>query len=125
LKAGPLQDVAGFVLAGGRSARMGRDKALVLLDGRSLAERAIELLHHAGLNAAIAGARSELGALAHVIADQAPDEGPLRGICSALASTGAELAIFIPVDLPLLPASLLACLVADAQITGAAVTLSR
>lgn len=123
MKPGPIPDVAGFVLAGGRSARMGRDKALVELDGRTLVARAVELLQKAGLSAAIVGIRSELGAVAPVIADQAAGEGPLRGICSALASAGDELAVFIPVDLPLLPASLLAHLVADARITGAAVTV--
>jgi len=124
LKAGPLLDVAGFVLAGGRSARMGRDKALVELHGRPLAALAVELLQGAGLSASMAGARSDLGAFAPVIADQSADEGPLGGVCSALASTDAELAVFIPVDLPLLPATLLTSLVADALITGAAVTLT-
>ena len=124
MRACPEPDAAGFVLAGGRSERMGRDKAMIELAGRTLAERAVELLQSAGLSAAIAGERSELGELAPVIADQGAGEGPLRGLCSALASTGAELAVFIPVDLPLLPASLLARLVADARITGAAVTLT-
>lgn len=118
-----MRDVAGFVLAGGRSERIGRDKALVDLNGRTLASLAVQSLQRAGLSAAIAGARSELGALAPVIADQTAGEGPLGGVCSALASAEAELAIFIPVDLPLLPASLLACLAADSRITGAAVTL--
>jgi molybdenum cofactor guanylyltransferase len=117
-------DVAGFVLAGGRSSRMGRDKALVELNGRTLASRAVDLLRAAGLNPAIAGARSDLTPLAPVIADQKPDEGPLRGICSALASTQSKLALFTSVDLPLLPASLLAYLVRHALTTGDAVTIA-
>lgn len=124
MRACPEPDAAGFVLAGGRSERMGRDKAMIEFAGRTLAERAVELLQRAGLSAMIAGARSELGAFGPMIADQADGEGPLRGVCSALASTGAELAVFIPVDLPLLPASLLARLLADARITGASVTLT-
>ena len=32
-----------FILAGGRSTRMGTDKAFVLLDGRTLLARALEL----------------------------------------------------------------------------------
>jgi molybdopterin-guanine dinucleotide biosynthesis protein A len=103
---------------------MGRDKALVQLAGRTLAANAVEQLLTAGLSASIVRARSELDAVAPVIADHAPDEGPLGGICSALAYTNAELAIFISVDQPLLPASLLVYLIRDAGITGAAVTLT-
>ena len=123
MRSHPPEEVAGFVLAGGRSSRMGCDKALVELDGRTLAALAVDKLSEVGLSVAIAGARSDLGALASVIADEAPDEGPLRGICTALGSTKAALAVFLSVDLPLIPASLLSYLVRDARVTGAAVTL--
>jgi molybdopterin-guanine dinucleotide biosynthesis protein A len=121
----PTESVAaGFVLAGGRSSRMGRDKALLELGGRTLAARAVDLLRSSGLTATIAGARSDLQDLAPLILDEAPDLGPLSGICSALASTKAEFGVFIPVDLPLLPASLLEYLLRDALLTGSAVTLA-
>ncbi len=116
-------EVAGFVLAGGRSSRMGRDKALLELGGKTLAARSVELLQSAGLSAQFAGSRSELGEIATVIPDDTPDQGPLSGICSALGSSEAELAVFIPVDLPFLPASSLQFLVSHAQTTGKAVTL--
>jgi molybdopterin-guanine dinucleotide biosynthesis protein A len=48
----------------------------------------------------------------------------LGGICAALASTSARWAVFLAVDLPLLPASLVAFLLDHAQITGRAVTVS-
>lgn len=116
-------DAAGFVLAGGRSSRMGADKALVMFAGQPLAARAVSVLREAGLTASIAGARSPLAAFAPVVEDLKPDMGPLGGICAALASTTAELAVLLPVDLPLLPASLLVFLLHHARITGAAVTL--
>ena len=43
---------------------------------------------------------------------------------SSAHSGEAEFGVFIPVDLPLLPASLLRYLLADARITGSAVTLT-
>jgi molybdopterin-guanine dinucleotide biosynthesis protein A len=116
-------DIAGFVLAGGRSSRMGVDKALVQFADRPLVAHAVGLLRAAGIAAAIAGARSQLQDFAPVIEDERPDAGPLSGICAALASTPARWAVFLSVDLPLLPASLLVYLLHHARITGAAVTV--
>jgi molybdopterin-guanine dinucleotide biosynthesis protein A len=116
-------DAIGFVLAGGQSSRMGRDKAMAELDGRTLAAGAVDLLRTAGLAAVFAGARSELADLAPVVFDDAPDLGPLSGICSGLASMKAEYGVFIPVDMPFLPASLLKYMLWYACITGRAVTL--
>lgn len=115
---------AGYVLAGGQSSRMGCDKALVQLAGRPLVAHALSILRGAGLEARIAGARSDLASFAPVLADAQPGLGPLGGICAALGSTSAELAVFVSVDLPLLPAALIACLLRHARISGRAVTLA-
>jgi molybdopterin-guanine dinucleotide biosynthesis protein A len=103
---------------------MGRDKALVEFRGQPLVAHALEILRGAGLVASIAGARSTLGAFAPVVEDFEPGLGPLSGICSALASTAARWAVFVPVDLPLLPASLVRYLLDHARITGRPVTLA-
>lgn len=120
--AGPV--FAGFVLAGGQSSRMGRDKALVELAGRPLIVHALEALRNAGLSAKIAGARSELSGFAPVIPDLEENAGPLSGVCAALAAMQADFGVFLSVDLPLIPASLLAHLAGDAAITGSMVTLA-
>ena len=123
----PEHNAVGFVLAGGQSARMGADKALVEFRGRPLIAHALDILAAAGVPAFIAGARTEsaarLNAYASVIPDIEPGRGPLTGVCSALTSTVAEWAVFLPVDVPLLPASLVACLLRHARITHAPVTL--
>ena len=119
---------AGFVLAGGRSSRMGADKALVELAGRPLIAYALDVLHAAGLKAAIAGARSDLSAFAPVIEDAEPDRGPLGGVCAALHAmqqeSATEYAVFISVDMPLIPPSLIAYLKLRAAIAGNAVTVA-
>ncbi len=116
-------DAAGFVLAGGQSSRMGRDKALLPLAGRPLIQHAMSILRDAGLKAAIAGARAPIAEFGPVIADSRAGEGPLGGICAALASNSARYAVFLPVDLPMLPASLIAYLVHHASVTAQAVTI--
>jgi molybdopterin-guanine dinucleotide biosynthesis protein A len=118
------QDTVGFVLAGGQSSRMGTDKALVLLEGRPLVAHALGILREAGLEASLAGGRLALAGFAPMVEDRQSGLGPLSGICAALATTTARWSVFIPVDLPLLPASLLHYLLGHARITGAAVTLS-
>jgi molybdopterin-guanine dinucleotide biosynthesis protein A len=114
----------GFVLAGGRSSRMAADKALQLFAGEPLVAHALTILRQAGLPAFIAGARSPLAPFAPVVEDWQPGMGPLGGICAALAATSASRAVFLPVDLPLLPASLLIYLLHHARITGRAITLA-
>ncbi len=117
-------DAEGFVLAGGLSSRMGRDKALVELAGKPLIAWALDVLRGAGQVARIAGARADLSAFAAVVPDEAVDAGPLSGVCSALRAAEAEWAVFVPVDLPLIPASLIRILVEHARSTGAAVTVA-
>lgn len=114
-------EAAGFVLAGGLSSRMGQDKALIPLAGKPLISHAIAILQQAGLSASIAGARSALASYAPVIDDGG--QGPLSGICAALASTSAPAAVFLPVDLPFLPPTLISALLDHARITGAAITV--
>lgn len=120
------RDAAGFVLAGGQSSRMGRDKALLPFAGRPLVRHALSILHEAGLPASIAGARSPaLSEFAPVVSDPTPGLGPLAGICAALASTQSRFAVFLPVDLPFLPPSLLLYLLHHARVSGQVVNLPR
>lgn len=85
--------------------------------------RVLATLRAAGLEPRIAGARSALGAFANVIEDDG--DGPLAGICAALAATDAERAVFLAVDQPLVPLELIVALMDEAQITDAAVVLPR
>lgn len=123
MKSAGSADAAGFVLAGGRSSRMGTDKASLLMAGESLLARALRLLRFAGVQASIAGARCDAGGLTPLIEDREPGQGPLGGVCAALASTTLPWALFLPVDLPLLPLSLLEYLLRRARVSESAVTL--
>jgi molybdopterin-guanine dinucleotide biosynthesis protein A len=60
-----------------------------------------------------------------VIPDLQPGYGPLSGIEAALAATARPLNVFLPVDLPLLPAHFLLWMLHRAETTGAAMTVPR
>lgn len=99
---------------------MGADKALVELSGRPLIEYSLNILRDAGLPVSIAGSKSALGRFAPVVDDAEADRGPLGGICAALAATTARWAVFLPVDLPLLPPALIERLLDHARAVQAA-----
>jgi molybdenum cofactor guanylyltransferase len=116
----------GFVLAGGRSTRMGQDKALLQVGGRSLLDLALDKLRSIGVAAPrIAAARSDLSSYAPLVPDLHPGSGPLSGIEAALAATTQPLNLFLPVDMPLFPARFLNWMLRRAEITGAWITIPR
>ena len=119
-------EAEGFVLAGGRSSRMGQNKALIEFAGRRLIQHAVGILREAGLETRIAGAASGVSQFAPVVSDMPEDSGlgPLAGIRSALSACLCRFAVFLPVDMPLIPASLLEYLVRYAVVTQKTVTVA-
>ncbi|MBB6144917.1 molybdopterin-guanine dinucleotide biosynthesis protein A [Silvibacterium bohemicum] len=112
-----------FVLAGGLSSRMGRDKALLEWRGRPLIEHALDKLRSLGFTPRILGVRPDLARFAPVIPDNIPARGPLGGIEAALSLTDADLNLFLPVDLPRLPVEFLRWMAARSAIADAAATI--
>lgn len=114
-----------FILAGGQSSRMGRDKALLELGGHPLIEHALGKLRALGFSPRIVGVRSDLAAFAIVVPDNFPHTGPLGGIEAALAASNTEQNLFLPVDLPWLPVEFLRWLIERAENTNALATVPR
>jgi molybdopterin-guanine dinucleotide biosynthesis protein A len=116
--------VAGVVLAGGRSVRFGGEKAVALLDGRSLLAWAFERLRSICAEVAInARPGTEAEAVAQslglpVLHDAAGDAlGPLAGVKAGLIwaeQRGATMLAVSPCDAPLLPDDLYVRLLASA-----------
>lgn len=84
----PVDRVLGAILAGGRSARFGSDKAAALLDGVPLLDRVAAALRPQVAALVVCG-RDRPGIVS--LGDRpAPDLGPLGGLCAALAFAAAE-----------------------------------
>lgn len=117
--------VTAFILAGGKSLRMGRDKAFVPWDGRALLERALGAALAVTPCARIAGARTKFEQYGSVVEDIYPDRGPLGGIHAALRATETELNLILAVDLPYVTPALLSYLLEQARDTQHLATVPR
>lgn len=98
---GADEPFSGVVLAGGRSSRMGTDKALIDLGERRLVEVATDALHQAGATEVfvVGGNRTELTDLGlRVVPDAFPDEGPLGGLITALRAANEDVVVVLACD---------------------------
>ena len=113
-----VNDVTAFILAGGRSSRMGTDKALLAFGGKSLLERALHTAAAVADAVFIVGPREPYGRYGDVVEDVFPDCGPLGGIHAALCRTQTELNLMLSVDTPLMSSDFLAWLVEQARASS-------
>lgn len=107
--AGDRYRIAGIVLAGGQSTRMGQDKALLPYRGGRLVDWMASLLRASGVvdvHVSVPADRSYPGH--RCVADTAADAGPVGGILSVVAAlTGYRGFLVVPVDMPLLTPGML------------------
>ena len=109
--------VSSFVLAGGRSSRMGTDKALLRVGNLSLLERALQIAADLTSSPYIVGAKERYAGFGETVEDIYPGCGPLGGIHAALTATATDLNLILSVDMPLMNAEFLRWLVARARAT--------
>lgn len=121
----PLRDLAASILAGGRSTRMGIDKAFVVLDGRTLLERALDLVRSVTSDVCIVGDPIKFASFAPVVEDQFPECGPLAGIHAALLSSRTDLNLILAVDTPFVTPALLEYVLRRAKDSRAMITVPR
>ena len=98
----------GLVLAGGRSRRMGTDKALLVQDGQTHLERAIELLTSVTDRQFVSTRRDQANDAARSrfaqVVDRYDEIGPVAGILSALEEYPDVDWLVVACDLPNLDA---------------------
>ena len=103
-----MTQVAGIVLCGGHSRRMGYSKSLLPFGDETMLQRVLRLLGPVVDPLVVVAARNQelpdLPSHVQVTCDEAPDQGPLQGICAGLGALEglAEAAYITSCDVPLL-----------------------
>lgn len=102
--------ISAVLLAGGKSSRMGRDKATMLFHGEPLWKRQIDLLRRVGPSEILVSAQTDPAwrpADTTFVADQKPPCGPLGGIAGALSQIAADHLLVLAIDVPFMSESYL------------------
>jgi molybdopterin-guanine dinucleotide biosynthesis protein A len=118
----------GIVLAGGASRRMGQDKALLELDGRSLLHRVVEPVSRLCDEVVIAAAGKPVQHLPGLspiwVRDPPGAAGPLAGLSAGLSAASHPTAVVVACDMPFLSERLLGHLLDLVEDCDAAVPLA-
>jgi molybdopterin-guanine dinucleotide biosynthesis protein A len=125
VKEGIKLGVTAFVLAGGKSSRMGSDKAFLRLGDETLLSQALKLGGTVAEAVWIVGDAKKFAAFGRVVEDVYRDRGPLGGIHAALSGSTTELNLMLAVDLPFVTQKLLQYVLSRALESGAMVTVPR
>ncbi len=112
---GLAPDVNAFILAGGKSTRMGTDKAFVEYEGQLLLARALDLARSIASGVWIVGSKEKFAGFAPVVEDVFCDCGPLGGIHAALQTSLTELNLMLAVDMPFVSRTFLQYLITQAR----------
>jgi molybdenum cofactor guanylyltransferase len=120
-----VDGVTAFVLAGGKSTRMGSDKAFMQLGCQTLLARALAAAATVANQVCIVGDPQQFLPFGRVVQDVVPGRGPLGGIHAALRESGTDLNLMLAVDLPFVESRFLAYLIASACQCAAVVTVPR
>lgn len=120
--------LSGAVLAGGKSSRMGTDKAFLKWQGMTLLERQLVLLKEAGCRELFIAGREEARHPfpgVRVLKDVVENGGPLAGIAAALRAATSTHVLILPVDAPCVRLSLLISLRENMSLESGVVPVHR
>jgi molybdopterin-guanine dinucleotide biosynthesis protein A len=119
----PPVELTAFILAGGKSTRMGMDKAFVPYQGRTLLARGLDVCRSVTPEVRIVGKREKFAPFGDVVEDIFCDRGPLGGIHAALQASQTELNLMLAVDMPLVTWTFLQYLTGRAREASEAVVV--
>jgi molybdopterin-guanine dinucleotide biosynthesis protein A len=103
---------SGAILTGGHARRFGgQDKSRVLVDGRTILARQIDVLRPCVGRLLLVGRQRPAESGLEMVTDRLPDLGPLGGLEAALAAVWPNAVLLVACDLPYLTTPFLAHLV--------------
>jgi molybdopterin-guanine dinucleotide biosynthesis protein A len=101
-----MSEIEAFILAGGKSSRMGTDKARLRLGTQSFPQRIAAALSSISARVSVVGAHAASDGAWPVVTDIYEEWGALGGLHAALAACQSEWAAVIACDLPLVTGAL-------------------
>lgn len=125
----PDTNVAAVILAGGKSSRMGRDKASIVIGGRSMLQWVIDAASEVAGTVVVVTARwqalpsMEARGRLVLVTDEREDAGPLAGMVTGLGVVEAPVALLLSCDQPFVQPALLTMLAAQAMEAAAAIPM--
>jgi molybdopterin-guanine dinucleotide biosynthesis protein A len=125
VKDGTELEVTAFVLAGGKSSRMGSDKAFLQFGDETFLARALNVAGAVAGEVRIVGDANKFAGFGRVVEDVYRERGPLGGIHGALWSSTTDLNLMLAVDLPFVQPKFLEYLLLRARESDAMVTVPR
>jgi molybdopterin-guanine dinucleotide biosynthesis protein A len=123
---GPALAVSAIVLAGGRSARFGRDKLAEPVDGRPLLHLATDAVAAVAGDVIVVappGVDPPVPAGVRLVHDESPFEGPLAGCLTGLTAAREPLVLVVGGDMPSLEPAVLSLLVRALEASSSDATL--
>ena len=111
-----IKNTNGYILAGGKSSRMGTDKGLLLIEGKAMIEFVIEQMQSVFDNLVIVSNNPEYAKFGlKVIPDLIKDIGPAGGIYTALNHSDNQLNFIVSCDMPFVTKEAIAFLVTNSN----------
>lgn len=102
------QDITGIILAGGKSSRMGRDKALLLHSGRTFLQRIADVLSPLVDKIIVVSDNPTHNIINTLrVNDNVKDSGPLSGLITGLSHSKTQYNLVISCDVPKVTTDLL------------------
>lgn len=100
--------LSAIILSGGKSSRMGKDKASLIFEGRSFLENQKRRLEAVGIEDIIVSGYAE-----GMLPDEIPGQGPMGGLFTCLKAIKNDACLVLPIDTPLVTTELLKRLIAE------------
>lgn len=109
-----------YILAGGKSSRMGTDKGMLLLNGKRMVDHVAETLQLVGLEVTIVSDHADYQSLKYrVIPDLLKGYGPAGGVYTAMKDAQADQLLFCTCDAPSINQDLVKGLLMNAGLADA------